>query len=291
MFLKTLVFALAAVVATTVSAPVLNDKGLLQLALTIENLENAFFSGGLSRFSANDFEDAGYPSWVRGRFQQIADIEATHAAYLRDALGNDAPHACTYDFGYEDVSSFINLAQKIESISAGAYLGAARHINSTSTLNIGATIAATESRQASWITSTVLKDQPWDGAFETPIPPSPAYSLIQRYISACPDSNPALPVVELPTLKLSDTTPKAGQKINLWFNSSAPSPLYAAWIHGVNETYTNITTGRTTVPHGLTGTAFVGVVSSRDHPDRDNFVSGWAIVNFPFDSKARLNTR
>ncbi|OSD00980.1 hypothetical protein PYCCODRAFT_1445926 [Trametes coccinea BRFM310] len=260
----------------------------MQLALTLEHLESAFYSGGLSKYSASAFEKAGYPSWVHDRFQQIADNEAAHVAYLTDALGSDAPAPCTYDFQYNDVKSFIDMAQKIESISAGAYLGAARHINDTSILNIGVAIGGTESRQASWITSSVLKKQPWDGAFETDIPPSPAYSLLQQYIVNCPDSNPDLPVANLPTLKVSDPTPKAGQTITLTFQpGSSASPLYAAWANGLNYTYTEVNNNKTTVPHGLTGTVFVGLVTNMTRPDRDTFATGWAAVDFPFDSSAR----
>ncbi|KAI9069037.1 hypothetical protein FKP32DRAFT_1608570 [Trametes sanguinea] len=260
----------------------------MQFALTIEHLENAFYSDGLSKYSAQAFEQAGFSSWVYGRFQQIADNEAAHVAYLNNTLGSDAPAPCTYNFPHTDVKSFINMAQKIESISAGAYLGAARHINDTSILNAGVAIAGTESRQAGWITSSVLKQQPWDGAFETDIPPSPAFSLIQDFIVECPDSNPALPLATLPTLKISNPTPKAGDSITLTFEpGSSASPLYALWADGLNYTFTDVNNNQTTVPDGLSGTVYVGVVTAKGAPNRTTFASGWAPVDFPFDSSAR----
>ena len=89
-------------------------------------------------------------------------------------------------------------------------------------------------------------------------------------------------------MKVSDSTPAPGSTITLTVTlKSAKSPLYAVWLDGVSETYTDITDGKTTVPHGLSGTVYVGVVSSKDHPDRDNFVTGFAVVDFPFDSSAR----
>ncbi|KAH9848119.1 ferritin-like domain-containing protein [Lenzites betulinus] len=264
------------------------DKGLLQFALNLEHLETALFSGGLSKYKASDFVKAGYPEWVRGRFQQIADNEAAHVKFLAAEIGDDAAKACTYKFGYTDVKSFVNLAQKIESVGASTYLGMARHINDTSTLNAGAAIAASAARQAGWLTSSVLKNQPWDGPFETPLPPSAAWSIIRTYIDHCPNSNPALPLIDLPALKVSDSTPKAGQTITLTVDlKSAKSPLYAVWIHGLNYVYTEISASKTKVPAGLTGTAYVGVVSNKDHPDRENFVTGFAVVEFPFDSNAR----
>lgn len=87
---------------------------------------------------------------------------------------------------------------------------------------------------------------------------------------------------------MSDSTPKAGQTITLTVTlKSAKTPLYAVWIDGLTYKYTVITNGKTVVPTGLSGTAYVGVVSSQDHPDRDNFVTGFAVVDFPFGSTAR----
>ncbi|KAI0819858.1 ferritin-like domain-containing protein [Trametes gibbosa] len=288
MFAKSTLVALVGAVATVTAVPSFSDKGLLQFALNLEHLESALFTGGLSKYKTNDFVNAGYPAWVRGRFQQIADNEAAHVKFLSEEIGSGAAKACTYKFAYNDVKSLVNLAQKIESVGASTYLGLARHINDSSTLNAGAAIAASASRQAGWITSSVLKDQPWDGPFETPLPPSAAWSIISTYIDDCPNSNPELPLIDLPPLKVSDSTPKAGQTITLTFTlKSAKSPLYAVWVDGLKYVYTEINAGKTKVPAGLTGTAYVGIVSSKNHPDRENFVTGFAVVEFPFDSNAR----
>ncbi|KAI0649789.1 ferritin-like domain-containing protein [Trametes meyenii] len=290
MFPKAILLALVGAASTAVAAPSLNDKGLLQFALTLEHLENSFFSDGLARYTKDDFVQAGFPSWVRGRFRQIADNEATHVALLQEQLGADAPAACKYNFGYKDVQSFVELAAKIETIGAGTYLGLARHIDNKSTLNIGAAIAATEARQAGWISSSVLKNQPWDGAVETPIPPTVAWSLFRGYISDCPKTNPDLPLVTLPGLKVSNSKPNPGDTIKLEVKlGSSKKTLYAAWLDGLDVKYTKITDNKTKVPQGLSGTVYVGVVSSKERPDRDNLVTGFTTVEFPFDSKTRQN--
>lgn len=73
------------------------DTSILNFALTLEHLENTFYSGALAKFDEKAFEDAGFPSWVRGRFEQIASHEAIHVETLTKALGNQATQACQYN--------------------------------------------------------------------------------------------------------------------------------------------------------------------------------------------------
>jgi hypothetical protein len=73
------------------------DTTVLNYALTLEHLENAFYSGGLSKFDAASFEQAGFPDWVHGRISQIAEHEASHVAFLSGALGSAATKPCDYN--------------------------------------------------------------------------------------------------------------------------------------------------------------------------------------------------
>ncbi len=74
-----------------------SDVQVFQFALTLEHIENAFYTAALAKFTVNDFAAAGYPSWVYGRFVQIGGHERTHVKYLTEALGPDAAPLCTYD--------------------------------------------------------------------------------------------------------------------------------------------------------------------------------------------------
>ncbi|KAL1948310.1 hypothetical protein VTO73DRAFT_12385 [Trametes versicolor] len=301
MFPKTALLALVGAAATMVSAQTgaFTAKQLVQFSLNVENLESAFLAGGLAKYSAADFTTAGFTTAIRGRFQQIADSEALHVAYLTKAIGtDDAPVACTYDFtsAYTDVTSFVNLAQKIESIGASAYLGLAGALNVTTlkedqttlVLTAGGSVAAAKARQAGWITSAVQQRQPWDGAFETPLTPSAAWSLLDNYITSCPDANPDLPLKSLPTLTVSNAAPSAGDTITLGVTlKSAAAKRYAVWIDGLRVVYSEITNGKTVVPSGLSGTVYVGVVPSKDTADLENYVTGFAVVDFPFGPTAR----
>jgi hypothetical protein len=93
------------------------DYGVLAcFAVTLEHLENAFYRDALAQFDAAAFESAGFPAWVRGRFAQIAEHEASHVAVLSGALGDAAVQPCEYTFPYTDPKSFGALSAVIENV-------------------------------------------------------------------------------------------------------------------------------------------------------------------------------
>jgi rubrerythrin len=86
--------------------PTTPDTVILQYALTLEHLEDTFYHQALSKFDDKAFKKAGFPSWVRGRFAQIAEQEASHVAFLTTALGADAVPACSYKLLVTSMPSF-----------------------------------------------------------------------------------------------------------------------------------------------------------------------------------------
>ena len=174
-------------------------------------------------------------------------------------------------------------------------------------------ILAVEISQASWVSSAVLKRQPWNGPFTIPLPASGAYSLAREslhapatspsmealtrdrcfgptesFIESCPLAYPQLPVIPLPSLSLSNPTPQPGETVTLSFpqaNFTSGKTYYAAWLDGLTVTYTDIAAdGSTTVPGGLLGIVYVATVCSKDTPSDDNLVSGFALIVYDFDS-------
>ncbi len=73
-----------------------SDTQILQYALTLEHLENAFYKKGLESYDNHAFVQAGMPSWERGRLAQIGQHETSHVKFLTDALGSGAPQPCEY---------------------------------------------------------------------------------------------------------------------------------------------------------------------------------------------------
>ncbi|KAI0656594.1 ferritin-like domain-containing protein [Cubamyces menziesii] len=282
--------ASAAVFAAPTPAPV-TDTDILQFALTLEHLESAFYSGGLAKYDADAFEKAGFAPWVRGRFEQIAEHEASHVKFLTTALGDNATKPCVYDFPYDSPESFAELSMALESVGDAAYLGAAHLVSDKGVLTDAASILSVEGRHAGWVSASVLKNQPWNGPFDAPITPSGAFSLASQFIKSCPSTNPSLPVQAFPALTLtsssSGSSVSPGHAVSLDFDKR-PANASVAWLSGLDVVYSDLDgSGKTTVPQGLMGTVFATAVSSKDAPPSDaNMLSGFAIVQIPFDSRA-----
>jgi len=271
------------------------DVDVFQFALTLEHLENAFYSGALAKYSEQDFENAGFPSWVRGRFAQIAGHEAAHVKLLTSVLGENATQPCEYDFMYDSPRSFAAIAMVLETVGGSAYLGAAQYISNKDYLTTAASILAVESRHSSWISSSVLNQQPWNGPLDNALVPSGAFSLAAQFIKKCPSSNPALPVKSFPALTLSNASPASGSQITVKIADSSKTGFakkhgktYMAWLNSFQVVYSDIDGhGNTVVPSGLAGTVYAAVVSSKKQmPSDATLVSGFAVVQFPFGANA-----
>ncbi|KAI0634569.1 ferritin-like domain-containing protein [Trametes polyzona] len=278
--------------APTPSGP--SDVDVLNFALTLEHLENTFYAQGLSKFSPHDFEKAGYPPWVRARFVQIFDHEAEHVKFLTGALGDKAVQACEYNFPLDSPSSFVGTSMVLETVGASAYLGAAKYLGGNADyLTAAGSILSVEARQASWVASSVMKLQPWNGPFDIPLTPSGAYSLAVPFIKSCPSTNAPLPVKSFPALKLSSSSPAHGAQVVATYSPSGQTQSgqeYVAWLDGLQVVYTPLgKDGKTNVPDGLMGTVYAAVVSSQETPSDSNMLSGFAAVQFPFNSQAKTN--
>jgi rubrerythrin len=75
------------------------DIDILNFALTLEHIEDTFYRERLAKYSQKEFRKAGYPAWVRGRFEQIALHEKIHVEYLTAAIsaaGGTPAKPCEY---------------------------------------------------------------------------------------------------------------------------------------------------------------------------------------------------
>src|SRR5215211_909477 len=104
-----------------------DDLAVVQYALTLEHLEYAFYRDGLRMFSAADFEES-YPATLYPNLEAIRNHEGTHVEQLTKVvgdLGGTPVEEAEYDFGYEDIDGFLNVAAILENTGVSAYAGAA----------------------------------------------------------------------------------------------------------------------------------------------------------------------
>ncbi|KAG8844846.1 hypothetical protein FRB96_002806 [Tulasnella sp. 330] len=255
------------------------DIQILNYALTLEYLEDNFYSGALAKFDAAAFEAAGFPSWVRERFEQIAAHEAAHVAFLAGALGSSATTACDYSFPYTDPKSFAALSMVLEGVGVSAYLGAAASIANKEYLTAAGSILTTESRHASWVASAVNMGSPWSGALDVPLDFNQVFSLASAFITSCPSTNPALPFKAFPALTVSPATGTPGSEISVTYNG-ATDGVFMAFYSGLSTVFMPISGGKVTIPKGLEGTVYAVVSTNGTAVTDDTTVAGPAIFEF-----------
>ena len=113
------------------------DVRYLNLALTLEYLQEALYQHGLSKYTEDDFKKVNLPDWGRQRFAQIASHEQMHVQFLQSAIsvsGSEHVKPCEYIFNDNDPKSFIAMTEAVESIATSAYTGLAQYIDSKVTV-------------------------------------------------------------------------------------------------------------------------------------------------------------
>jgi len=158
------------------------DIDVLNYALTLENLENAFYREGLDMFSVDDFAREMYDknlddlsTRTAEEVQEIYDYaevigehEAAHVEVLGKAItllgGEPAPEA-EYDFGLDGVDGFLATAQVFENTGVSAYAGAAPFIESPDLQSAALSIHSVEARHAAFL-NEVNGDSPFPDAFD-----------------------------------------------------------------------------------------------------------------------------
>ena len=153
------------------------DVDVLNYALSLEQLEDAFYQDALDRFEVADFVEAEPladfdESFRRAMFDYVgvvAEHESTHVDVLTQAvelLGGDPPAAGTYDFGVETVADFLDLGQTLENTGVAAYAGAAPFVESPDLLGTALSIHSVEARHAA-VLNLANGASPFPDAFDS----------------------------------------------------------------------------------------------------------------------------
>ncbi|KAI9509478.1 ferritin-like domain-containing protein [Russula earlei] len=298
MNLKVLIISFATFAALAIARPLLRDAApsdidILNLLLTLEHIENAFYSQGLSSFTQEDFVDAGFPDWSYGRFKQIAAHEAAHVQVLEITLGDKASKPCTYKFPYHDPKSFVTLSHDIEVIGDSAYIGASKFFQDKEYLLAAATILSTESRHSAWLDSAIRKGSAWSGPFDTPLDLNQAYTIASSFITSCPPTNPKLLVTTYSQLTVPEPASAwPGATTLLEFttprNFDHSAPLYGAFISGQEAVIVPLVGKSVSIPDDLRGVVYLLVTVDADNVDDSKIIAGPALFEFSFDSNGDL---
>jgi rubrerythrin len=171
------------------------DLSLLNYALTLENLEAAFYTQGLSQFSSADFGNStfiqNFGSIIGGDvyayLSLIRDHEMQHVRTLQSLIttaGGTPAKPCSYNFGYKTADDFIVVAALLENTGVMAYDGALNQITTASLKTAAATIATVEARHASYL-NLLNGTSPFPTAFDTPATSTAILAAAGKYITAC----------------------------------------------------------------------------------------------------------
>ncbi len=171
------------------------DVTLLNYALTLENLEAAFYAQGLLQLSSTDFANStfiqNFGSVIGGDvyayLSLMRDHEAQHVRTLKSlitGLGGTPVMPCTYNFGYKTADEFITLAALLENTGVAAYNGALYQIQSSSIKIAAATIATVEGRHASYL-NLLTGTSPSPTSFDTAATSATIQAAVARYTTAC----------------------------------------------------------------------------------------------------------
>ncbi|KAL2315253.1 Protein rds1 [Schizosaccharomyces pombe] len=177
------------------------DYQSLSLALYHEYIEYDLFNYGLTKFSDAEFDEAGIDAEYRHLIRFMAQQEIGHIELITNMLGPNAPKACSYQYNFDTVGSFIDFAQTLTKWSESGVYGFLPHLDSRAAAALLLQSITTEARQQ--MSLRQLQGLfPYPVWFETGIPQSFAWSLIAPFIVGCPAENEKLVWQNFPALHL-----------------------------------------------------------------------------------------
>ena len=137
-----------------------------------------------------------------------------------------------------------------------------------------------EAEHDTWVRSAASNQDAFPGPFYPPLDLSQAYTLASAFITSCPSSNVALPVMAFPTFKVETTGPYyVGQKIVIEVPKGAK---YAAFVAASGTIYQPVSAGTSTItisPYA-TGQSYLILTDSEAQTDAAT-IAGPVILEIP----------
>lgn len=163
-----------------------SDVDVLNYALTLELLENAFYRDGLAELG-----DLGLDSFGFSVTEQLAAIGAHEAAHVDaltaavSSLGGTPVTESEYEFGgaFDDQVAFLETAMALENTGVAAYNGAGQFISDAALLGTAGTIVAVEARHAAYL-NLINRESPFPEAFDEASTPDEILEIAGQFISS-----------------------------------------------------------------------------------------------------------
>jgi len=168
------------------------DVDVLNYALSLEHLEDAFYAEALDTYDETAFVEAealqAYDEAEHraayGNVQTMGEHESTHVDVLSQAvtlLGAEPAMAGTYDFGIESVGDVRALGQVVENTGVAAYAGAAPFVESPDLLSTAPAIHSVEARHAA-VLNQYTDTSPFPDAFDPALAQSDVLDAVSGFI-------------------------------------------------------------------------------------------------------------
>ncbi|CZT12701.1 related to stress response protein rds1p [Rhynchosporium graminicola] len=245
----------------------LTDIDVLEFALTLENLETAFYQQGFAKFSDSDFAALGLAPAEITNLKSIQGTEATHVTTLTSAIagaGTVPVAPCQYNFAFTDAKAMVATAAVLENVGVSAYLAAAPLIKTPGILTVAGSILTVEARHQTFI-RTASRVAAIPSAFDTPLGIRAVFTLAAGFITSCP-SGSNLAITPFPTVTMAGGAPAsaaAGSTVQL--QSTATGATGCAFVNGGlpgGAAFTAFSNGACTVPPNLAGITYVHLTSA-----------------------------
>jgi len=188
----------------TLAAPLIrrdtDDTGILKFLNVMEQVDTAFYTQMMAKFTERDFTEAGYSSMhvPKAIMQGILNDDTAHASFLSDGLRGQALRNCKFKFDsvLSDVKSAMQAARVFEEVAVAAYTGAGLLLEDVNFRVATSSIITNVARHQSAM--NVLNggsDVPQ--SFGVALRPEQARSVLSPFISDCDLDIPAVAPLKL----------------------------------------------------------------------------------------------
>ncbi|KAI1338962.1 hypothetical protein F5Y15DRAFT_416274 [Xylariaceae sp. FL0016] len=291
-----------AILPTGTGEPGVDDQ-VWQNLLSAEWIIFDFYQQAVEQYNETMFIEAGMPNNTYQRIMEIRNNEAGHLRIFQNQISPNSvkPGACTHQYPFYDVGSFLALVTVLEISSMAFLTGLVQQAKLPSSQGAMIAIAETESRHEVWSLIEIWKTNPFGGPADTVFPyANEILDTTRAFIvpGSCPSENPVYPSPRqgLPALSAAKgtTSLSPGATVTLDFTEADNQPsfdpntqYYGVFFHGPSNISVPLnTTGFPETPINVTipaefetkGVIVATIADAIGAPTKENIIAGPSII-------------